>query len=85
MCRMQRLLLHWFHDHAHLIGQVANYSLIHSRTRKPIDLTAPFRFSGLSANSVLELVAHKGGNATVRVALQIPSTSGGRPVRFTVC
>ena len=43
MCRMQRLLLHWFHDHAHLIGQVANYSLIHSRTRKPIDLTAPWR------------------------------------------
>jgi len=55
-----------------MCGQAAHVTLVHSRTRKPVDMSVPFRFAAINSNSVLEVVAMSKRGKLVRVAIQLP-------------
>ena len=48
-----------------------------SQSNKPIDLSQPFRLSGLSAGAKLQLVQASKSPGVVSVALQLPESEGG--------
>ena len=64
---------------AHAAGDVSRFELQHGPAKRAVDLSLPFRLTGISNNATVTLAASSaanrggagGGGATVRVALQV--------------